>query len=58
MAECIGNTPLETKYNTLGRTKEIKIRERNKQKESSEIQVRRPRGEGVIPERINAYSAC
>lgn len=48
---------MEAKCNTLGRTKEIKIRERNKQKESSEIQVRRPREERMIPERINAYSA-
>lgn len=58
MTECRGSTPLETKCNMLGRTKEIKIRDRNKQKESSEIQVRRPTGEKVIPERIHAYSAC
>lgn len=46
MTECIGTTPLETKCNVLGRTKEIKISDRNKQKQSSETQVKRPGGKG------------
>lgn len=36
MTECRGSTPLETKCNMLGRTKEIKIRGRNKQKKRAQ----------------------
>lgn len=61
---CKGNAPLETIYNVLGGTKEIKIRDGCKQKESSEAQVRRcgregrSQGESVFSPHAVSFKIC